>query len=104
MSTLNSSWETWHPKTRQDEEEILREMEGVLTSLEFCNSKRRPAWLRYVVLSTLSGHSYLLKEQTLVRHLPRQLGSDEAATDLCPHHDSQVVSAADSLIAVACTA
>jgi hypothetical protein len=65
MSTLNSSWETWHPKTRQDEQEILQEMEEVLASPQFCNSKRYPALLRYVVLSRLSGHSDLLKERTL---------------------------------------
>ena len=65
MSTLKSSWETWHPKSRQDEEEILQEMEAVLASPQFCNSKRYPALLRYVVQSTLSGHSDLLKERTL---------------------------------------
>ncbi len=56
---------TWHPKSRQDEEEILQEMEEVLASPQFCNSKRYPALLRYVVQSTLSGHSDLLKERTL---------------------------------------
>jgi hypothetical protein len=65
MSTLKSSWETWHPKTRQDEEEILQEMEEVLASPQFCNSKRYPALLRYVVKSMLSGQGDLLKERTL---------------------------------------
>jgi hypothetical protein len=65
MSTLKSSWETWHPKSRQDEEEILQEMEEVLASPQFCNSKRYPALLRYVVQSTLSGRSDMLKERTL---------------------------------------
>jgi hypothetical protein len=65
MSILKSSWETWHPKSRQDQEEILQEMEEVLASPQFCNSKRYPALLRYVVQSTLSGHSELLKERTL---------------------------------------
>lgn len=65
MSTLKASWEIWHPKSRQDEEEILQEMEEVLASPQFCNSKRYPALLRYVVQSTLSGHSDLLKERTL---------------------------------------
>jgi hypothetical protein len=65
MSTLESGWETWHPKSRHDEEEILQEMEEVLASPQFCNSKRYPALLRYVVQSTLSGHGDLLKERTL---------------------------------------
>ena len=43
MSTLKSIWETRHPRSRQDEEEILREMQEVLTSPQFCNSKRYPA-------------------------------------------------------------
>jgi hypothetical protein len=65
MNTFKSGWETWHPKSRQDEEEILQEMEEVLASPQFCNSKRYPALLRYVIQSTLSGHSDLLKERTL---------------------------------------
>ncbi len=65
MSTLKPGWELWHPKTRQDEEEILQEMEKVLASPQFCNSKRYPALLQYVVQSALSGHSDLLKERTL---------------------------------------
>jgi hypothetical protein len=65
MSTLKTSWETWHPKTRQDREEILQEMEEVLASAHFCNSKRYPALLRYVVESALSGNGELLKERTL---------------------------------------
>jgi len=65
MSTVKASWETWHPKSRQDEEEILQEMEEVLASSQFCNSKRYPALLRFVVQSALSGHGDLLKERTL---------------------------------------
>jgi hypothetical protein len=65
MSTLKTSWETWHPKTRQDRQEILQEMEEVLASTHFCNSKRYPALLRYVVESALSGNGELLKERTL---------------------------------------
>jgi hypothetical protein len=65
MSTLKTSWETWHPKTRQDRQEILQEMEEVLASAHFCNSKRYPALLRYVVESALSGNGDLLKERTL---------------------------------------
>jgi hypothetical protein len=65
MSTLKAGWETWHPKTRQDQEDILQEMEEVLASPQFCNSKRYPALLRYVVQSALSGHGDLLKERTL---------------------------------------
>ena len=65
MNPVKSSWKTWHARSRQDEEEILREMEEVLASPQFCNSKRYPALLRYVVQNALSGHGDLLKERTL---------------------------------------
>jgi hypothetical protein len=65
MSTLKASWEVWHPKSLKDQGDILREMEEVLASPQFCNSKRYPALLRFVVQSTLSGHGDLLKERTL---------------------------------------
>lgn len=41
------------------------EMERVLASPHFCNSKRYPALLRYVVENTIEGRSELLKERTL---------------------------------------
>lgn len=65
MSTVKASWEVWHPKSLQDQEDILREMEEVLASPQFCNSKRYPALLRFVVQSALSGHGDQLKERTL---------------------------------------
>jgi hypothetical protein len=57
--------DAWHPQTKQDRDAILLELEQVLASPHFCNSKRYPALLQYVVENTLAGKSDLLKERTL---------------------------------------
>jgi hypothetical protein len=57
--------EGWHPQTREDRDAILRELQEVLASPHFCNSKRYPALLKYIVENTLAGNSELLKERTL---------------------------------------
>jgi hypothetical protein len=44
---------------------ILRELQEVMASPYFCNSKRYPALLQYIVENTLAGKSDLLKERTL---------------------------------------
>ncbi|MGA9670890.1 MAG: hypothetical protein WBQ94_16895, partial [Terracidiphilus sp.] len=50
---------------REDREAILRELQEVLASPHFSNSKRYPALLQYIVENTLAGKSDLLKERTL---------------------------------------
>jgi hypothetical protein len=62
---MNASWQTWNPKTEVDRQAVLQELQEVLTSPQFCNSKRYPALLRYVVETTLEGNAELLKERTL---------------------------------------
>ena len=57
--------ETWHLGCREDQEEILRELCVIVASPHFCNSKRYPALLEYIVENTLAGRSELLKERTL---------------------------------------
>ena len=52
-------------QTREEREAILAELQLVLASPQFCNSKRYPALLRYVVENTLAGRSDQLKERTL---------------------------------------
>jgi hypothetical protein len=65
MSRISAIRDAWHPQTRQDREAILLELERVLGSSHFCNSKRYPALLQYIVEKTLAGESDLLKERTL---------------------------------------
>jgi hypothetical protein len=45
--------------------ELLRQLDRLVTSKHFRNSRRYPMLLRYVVEQTLAGHADLLKERTL---------------------------------------
>jgi len=65
MNRTISARDGWHPQTSQDREAILRELQEVIASPQFCNSKRYPAMLQYIVECTLAGKSNLLKERTL---------------------------------------
>ena len=57
--------EVWSPETEADRDAILHELRSVLASSHFCNSKRYPAFLRYVVEAKLAGKADLLKERTI---------------------------------------
>lgn len=65
MDSTHSVHEAWHPQTRHEREEVLRELEAILASPHFCNSKRYPALLRYIVENALAGKADQLKERTL---------------------------------------
>ena len=65
MNSSSESREAWHPQNRQDCDAVLRELHEVLASPHFCNSKRYPALLQYIVENTLAGKSELLKERTI---------------------------------------
>ena len=65
MNRAHATREAWHPQNQQDRDAILRELEAILTSSHFCNSKRYPTLLQYIVQNTLAGKLDLLKERTL---------------------------------------
>lgn len=65
MNRAHAKREAWHPQSKQDRDAILRELEAVLASPHFCNSKRYPTLLKYIVDNTLAGKLDLLKERTL---------------------------------------
>jgi hypothetical protein len=65
MNRASSIHETWRPRTKEDRDAVMGELETVLASSQFCNSKRYPAFLRYVVEHTLENRSELLKERNL---------------------------------------
>ena len=65
MNRSTAIRDAWHPQTRQDRDAILLELQEVLASPHFCNSKRYPALLKYIVEATLAGNAELLKERTL---------------------------------------
>jgi hypothetical protein len=57
--------ERWIPTSPEEHSEVLHELESVLASPQFCNSKRYPALLRYVVEQTLLGLGDEIKERTV---------------------------------------
>jgi hypothetical protein len=65
MSGTNTTRDEWHPQDAPDHEAVLRELQEILASHHFCNSKRYPAMLKYVVENTLAGKSDHLKERTI---------------------------------------
>jgi hypothetical protein len=65
MHTAIAPSPTWHPETKDERDAVLRELERVLQSPQFSNSKRYPALLRFVVLRALAGEADTLKERTL---------------------------------------
>jgi len=65
MNKVTATREVWHPKTRHEHEAVIAELHSVLASAHFCNSKRYPAMLRYIVEKTLAGEADSLKERTI---------------------------------------
>jgi hypothetical protein len=65
VSKASTIHDVWHPQTRQQQAAVLLELQEILASPHFCNSKRYPALLQYIVEKTLAGESESLKERTL---------------------------------------
>jgi hypothetical protein len=65
MHTAHAIHDAWQPQTRQDRDAVLSELEAILASPHFCNSKRYPALLSFIVKNSLAGRTDLLKERTL---------------------------------------
>jgi hypothetical protein len=65
VNRATSTREAWQPQTAQERDAVLRELREVIASPYFCNSRRYPALLQYIVENTLAGKSDRLKERTL---------------------------------------
>jgi hypothetical protein len=65
MNKVGPTRGAWQPQTAQERDAVLRELREVMSSPYFCNSKRYPALLQYIVENTLAGKSDRLKERTL---------------------------------------
>jgi len=65
MNRDHATREIWHPKSSEEKAAVLRELDSILNSPHFRNSKRYPALLEYIVKNTLAGSSDQLKERTL---------------------------------------
>jgi hypothetical protein len=80
MSRVSAARDAWRPQSKQDREAVLLELQQVLASPHFCNSKRYPALLQYIVEKTLAGEADHLKERTLgVEVFDRQASYDTNA-------------------------
>jgi hypothetical protein len=65
MSGTNATRDEGRPRATPDSEAVLRELQEILASHHFCNSKRYPAMLKYIVENTLAGKQEHLKERTI---------------------------------------
>jgi hypothetical protein len=65
MTQADRVRERWTPHSPEEHAEVIRALEEVLASPHFCNSKRYPALLRYIVEQTLLGHGDQIKERTV---------------------------------------
>jgi hypothetical protein len=81
MNNDHATREAWHPHSTEEHHAILRELQEILASPHFCNSKRYPALLQYIVEHTLDGKAELLKERTLGVDVFGRLPSYDTNTD-----------------------
>src|ERR1019366_2084608 len=65
MHRANTITASWHPANDADRAAVREQLDRVLASSLFSNSKRYPALLRHVVEEVLHGHTENLKERTL---------------------------------------
>ncbi|HEV2484894.1 MAG TPA: hypothetical protein VGT08_05125 [Terracidiphilus sp.] len=65
MSRDSEARLTWSPQSNTGRDAILDELHRIVGSSHFCNSKRYPALLQYIVENTLSGRLDQLKERSI---------------------------------------
>jgi hypothetical protein len=56
---------SWVPKTEEEKNQVRRQMERLLATAHFKNSRRYPALFRFIVEETLEGRGEFLKERLL---------------------------------------
>lgn len=80
MDASSPRSDVWTPATDEERKLVLDELQKIVTSSSFCNSRRYPALLRYVVEKTVAGDVEILKERTLgVEVFHRDLNYDTNA-------------------------
>lgn len=65
MATEELQSESWNPATEADRRAVREQLDRMLQSALFANSRRYPALLRFLVEQTLAGNESQLKERTL---------------------------------------
>jgi hypothetical protein len=70
---------SWVPRTEEEKDQVRRQMERLLETAHFRNSRRYPALFRFIVEETLEGRGEFLKERLLgVRVFNRPADYDTA--------------------------
>src|SRR5580658_9352320 len=71
---------SWVPKTEEEKDQVRRQMERLLETSHFKNSRRYPPLFRFIVEETLEGRGEFLKERLLgIRVFDRPADYDTAA-------------------------
>jgi hypothetical protein len=65
MATFSEATETRETFTEEERRAIEAQLERLLANSHFSNSRRFPAFLRFIVSATINGQADLLKERTL---------------------------------------
>jgi len=65
MATFSEATETRETFTEEEKRAIEAQLERLLANSHFSNSRRFPAFLRFIVSATINGQADLLKERTL---------------------------------------
>ncbi len=71
----------WLPVTEVDKNEVLQQLERLLETTHFRNSRRYPALLRFIVEETLAGRGEFLKERLLGVKVFGRPGDYDTAAD-----------------------
>jgi hypothetical protein len=71
----------WLPVTEQDKEQVIQQMERLLETTHFRNSRRYPTLLRFLVEETLAGRGEFLKERLLGVKVFGRAGDYDTAAD-----------------------
>src|ERR1700728_2674433 len=72
---------SWVPKTEEEKGQVRRQMERLLETAHFKNSRRYPALFRFIVEETLEGRGEFLKERLLGIHVFDRPADYDTATD-----------------------
>jgi len=71
----------WIPRTEEDKEKVRQQMNRLLETSHFKNSKRYPLLFRFIVEETLDGRGEFLKERLLGIHVFDRPADYDTATD-----------------------
>jgi hypothetical protein len=71
----------WIPRTEEDKEKVRQQMNRLLETSHFKNSKRYPLLFRFIVEETLEGRGEFLKERLLGIHVFDRPADYDTATD-----------------------